>query len=181
LSLSLLVFSLVYAAVFAIVTNNLEDLPTDRITNLNRPLVSGKVKPKQYLWAGIFCQVWLYCWLFICLSGYFGVILLHFFGMIFSYSCRPFQPQKNSSPSLKLIIGFNSLSGRTLWMDALRWRIVIFFPLEWIFFILIPLSLAANFVDLKDTEGDKLMNVRTLPVVLGQEKARHLIAGFTFV
>lgn len=176
LSLILLVLSLVYAAVFAIVTNNIEDLPTDKLTNPNRPLVLGTVNPQHYLWVGIFCQIWAFVLAMSLSLGIFGGIFGISFGY-YLYSCSPFRIKK--IPILaKFILGFNSLAVALCgWM--LCGKNALDFPLKWTLFILIPLSLAANFADLKDTEGDKLMNVRTLPVILGQEKAIHLIAGFT--
>jgi 4-hydroxybenzoate polyprenyltransferase len=176
LSLIVLILSLVYAAVFAIVSNNIEDLPTDKLTNPSRPLVLGTVNPQHYLWVGIFCQIWAFLLASSLSMGVFGGIFGISFGY-YLYSCSPFRLKK--IPILaKFILGFNSLAVALCgWM--LCGKNAFDFPLKWTLFILIPLSLAANFVDLKDTEGDKLMNVRTLPVLLGQEKAIHLIAGFT--
>lgn len=177
-SVLILIFSLVYAAIFAIVTNNIEDVPTDTITNPNRPLVLGKIRTKDYLRVGIFCQTWAlvlaYALSIYILSGILAISLGYYL-----YSCSPFRLKR--IPILaKLIIGFNSF--------AIAWSGWVLvggspnqFPIKWMLFIMIPLSLAANFVDLKDTEGDKLMNVKTLPVLLGQEKATHLIAGFTLM
>lgn len=177
-SVLILIFSLVYAAIFAIVTNNIEDLPTDAITNPNRPLVLGKIHTKHYLWVGIFCQIWALVLAYSLSIFIFGGILAISLGY-YLYSCSPFRLKR--IPILaKMIIGFNSFavawSGWVLVGGAAKQ-----FPIKWMLFILIPLSLAANFVDLKDTEGDKWMNVKTLPVLLGQEKATHLIAVFTLM
>jgi 4-hydroxybenzoate polyprenyltransferase len=173
LTTGIFVFSLSYAAIFAIVTNNLEDLEADRITNQSRPLVRGTVNPKHYLWAGMVCEAWA-----------LGLAALHSWEMLigilaisvgyFIYSCRPLRLKR--VPILaKLLIGANS------WMVAVTgWTLVggnwTEFPWIWSVFILIPLSFAANFVDLKDTEGDRATGIATLPVLLGERLARHVIA-----
>ncbi|MBL0016304.1 MAG: UbiA family prenyltransferase [Bacteroidetes bacterium] len=51
-----------------------------------------------------------------------------------------------------------------------------YIPWIWSVFILVPLSLAANFIDLKDIAGDKATGVATLPVLLGERNARLVIA-----
>lgn len=174
----LFVLCLTYAAVFAIVTNNLEDLETDKISNPLRPLVQGRVQPRPYLYAGYFCQL-------VALLAASAHSLRLFIGIsaislgYFLYSCEPFRLKK--IPFLaKALIGFNSffisITGYVLYGGNYR-----DFPLGWAFFILIPLSLAANFVDLKDVEGDRKMGVKTLPVIWGYEKARYFIAGSTLV
>ncbi len=54
----LFIVALVYAAVFAIITNNIEDLEADKISNPERPLVRNRVTKAAYYRAGIFCQVY---------------------------------------------------------------------------------------------------------------------------
>lgn len=174
----LFILCLIYAAVFAIVTNNIEDLETDEISNPLRPLVQGRVELRPYLYAGIFCQI-------VALLAASAHSLRLFIGIFaislgyFLYSCQPFRLKK--IPFLaKALIGFNSfcisITGYVLYGGNYRE-----FPLEWAFFILIPLSLAANFVDLKDVEGDRKMGVKTLPVMWGYEKARYFIAASTLL
>ena len=40
------------------------------------------------------------------------------------------------------------------------------------------LTLACNFIDLKDREGDLAGGVKTLPVLLGMRRSQQLIGGF---
>lgn len=174
---------LAYAAVFAIVTNNLEDLEADRISNPDRPLVRGSVDKQAYLLAGIAAQVLalVFALLFPCLtSADPGMEPELFLGILaisvgyYVYSCRPFR-LKRVPIVAKLVIGFNS------WVVAVcgyalaggDWQQ---FPWIWSLFILLPLAFAANFIDLKDTEGDRATGVATLPVLLGEVRARHVIA-----
>lgn len=172
----LFIIALIYAAVFAIVTNNIADIETDKISNPKRPLVLGTVQLQPYRLAGI-------CSLIFSLLLSLAVQAVMFYGIFiisagyYIYSCRPFR-LKRIPVIAKLIIGVNSLvvavCGFMLAGGELN-----NFPLVWAVFIILPLSLAANFVDLKDTAGDGISGIRTLPVILGQKKAINLICFFT--
>lgn len=173
LSFLLLLASLCYAAIFAIVSNNHFDLEADKISNPDRPLVKGSIAPKTYWQIGIFCQIWalllaaLHSW--ILFAGILAISLGYAL-----YSCPPFR-LKRLPLVAKTIIGLNSwalaLTGFALvggdWQE---------FPTIWTIFILGPLALAANFIDLKDVEGDGATGIKTLPVLMGLEKARLLMA-----
>jgi 4-hydroxybenzoate polyprenyltransferase len=170
---SLLASCLSYAAIFAIITNNIEDLEADRITNPGRPLVLGLIDTKSYLLAGIVAEI-IALGLAFAANSQLGLGILAISLGYFVYSCRPTRLKRVPILS-KMIIGFNSfcvaLAG-FVWAGG-EWQ---HFPWIWAVFILAPLSLAANFIDLKDTEGDRLQGIATLPVLLGESLARHLIA-----
>lgn len=181
-SLAFLAFSLSLslAALFAIVTNNLADVAADKISNPNRPTVRGTVAPKPYLIAGISCQIWALSIPWILPPHQALPITLAVAGIslgYFIYSCPPLRLKR--VPILaKVIIGANSwvvaLGG-----FALAGGKITDFPLAWTIFILGPLALAANFIDLKDVEGDRATGIATLPVLMGVQNARHLIAAAT--
>ncbi|MBL0020156.1 MAG: UbiA prenyltransferase family protein [Bacteroidetes bacterium] len=176
-----MLITLSYAAVFAIVTNNLEDLDADRISNPDRPLVRGSVNKRSYLLAGVLSQALALGFALVFpLLWQSGLQLDLFWGILgisvgyYVYSCRPLRLKR--VPILaKLIIGMNgwmvTVCGYTL--AGGEWAT---FPWIWSIFILGPLSLAANFIDLKDIAGDKATGVATLPVLLGERNARLLIA-----
>jgi geranylgeranylglycerol-phosphate geranylgeranyltransferase len=172
----LFIVALAYAAVFAIVTNNIEDLEADRLTNPTRPLVLGTVNKRHYLMAGVFCLVYsLLLSLLVQKEMFYGILAIS--AGYYIYSCRPFRIKRIPIVS-KLFIGANSLvvavCGYVLAGGAVKE-----FPLAWAMFILLPLSLSANFVDLKDTEGDRKMGVKTLPVLFGEKNAKGFIAACT--
>ena len=170
--------TLVYAAVFAIVSNNIEDVEADKITNPNRPLVKNTVQQRPYFLAGILClaialitSILVNTDLFICiLSISVGYYL---------YSCKPFRLKRIPFLS-KFIIGINSLIV-TMGGFCLAGGQLFNFPVLWLIFILFPLSLAANFVDLKDIEGDRQTHIKTLPVFFGQKNALIIISVSTFI
>lgn len=169
-------FVLLYAAVFAIVTNNIEDIDADRISNPDRPLVKGVVKPNTYFAAGL---VSLTCALllayFLNYAALTGVVLISL--GYYVYSCKPFRLKRYVFIA-KSLIGFNSLVS-TVTGFCMVGGTFGDFPVPWLIFVLGPLTFAANFVDLKDTEGDKMTEVNTLPVLLGETTARALITVFT--
>lgn len=173
--LAWLAVSLAYAAVFAIVTNNLEDLEADRLSNPERPLVRGVVEPRSYLWAGVTC-LGVAVGLAGLISRAAGVGVATLSLIYFVYSCRPLRLKRVPILS-KLLLGLNALvAAVTGFALVASWPT---FPLGWAVYLVGPLALAANFVDLKDVAGDTVQGVRTLPVVLGLEPARRLIAGAT--
>ena len=172
----LFIIAITYAAVFAIVTNNLEDLEADKFTNPSRPLVLETVNKDSYLLAGILCLAYsLFLSFLVRKEMFFGIIAIS--AGYYIYSCRPFRIKKIPIVS-KLFIGLNSFMLAVCGF-LLTGGILKDFPLNWALFILLPLSLSANFVDIKDIEGDKKTGVNTLPVLFGERKAKAFIAVCT--
>lgn len=176
LQFALFAVALAYAAIFAIVTNNLEDLSADRISNPDRPLVRKAVTPTAYLGAGIACLLvsLILAWL-ADRQMFVGIVAVT--AGYYVYSCRPFR-WKRVPIFAKLLIGANGLAVAVCGFALAGgdWRA---FPPVWALYLLVPMSLAANFVDLKDTDGDRHAGVATLPVLLGERSARHVIAVAT--
>ncbi|MBL7701463.1 MAG: UbiA prenyltransferase family protein [Ferruginibacter sp.] len=172
----LYIIALIYAAVFAIVTNNIADIETDKISNTTRPLVKGTVNSTIYLSAGIFCLIYSLAVSYVINSLVFFCILL-ISAVYFVYSCKPFR-LKRIPVIAKLLIGFNSLAVAVCGFVLAGGRLNDF-PVIWAVFITVPLALAANFIDLKDTAGDSKTGIKTLPVIFGERKAIHFIAFFT--
>lgn len=172
----LTVISVVFAAVFSIVTNNLEDIEVDKISNTNRPTLHAQFNRASYAKAGNVA-------LFISLLAAYlagrpvlvcmGVII----GMYYVYSCKPFR-LKTIPVFSKMVIGINSffmaLMGYTLFGET-----ALTFPQGFMLFYLVAVSLAANFIDLKDVKGDAAAGIKTLPVLIGMRNAQYMIALFT--
>lgn len=177
LRFTLFFFLLVYAGIFAIVINNIEDLETDTLTNPQRPLVQSLIPLDDYRKIGVLCLI-----IAISISLFINQLeLFAIFGMsviYYLYSAQPFK-LKRYVILAKLLIGINSLIAAVYGFVVLGGE-GSKFPIEWAFFLTIPISLMANFVDLKDTEGDRIAEVKTLPVLLGNRNAIYLIAIFTF-
>lgn len=174
----LLVLCLSYAAIAAIISNNLEDLAADRISNPHRPLARGAVLAQPYLYAALWCQLIALVIAAIADMRIFWGVLGISLGY-FAYSCRPLRLKRVPVLS-KLLIGLNS------WMVAVCGYALaggdwLEFPIWWSIWIIGPMSLAANFVDLKDTAGDGATGVWTLPVLFGECRARLVIALATLM
>jgi len=170
--------NLAYAAVFAIATNDREDKEIDRISNPSRPLVSNRISESYHWSAGLFCLC--HSILLAALGGWpFLICVLGISVGYFLYSSKPFKLKR--IPILaKMVLGLNS------WLAAVSGFMIAGsnpadFPIQWTLFILVPMGLAANFIDLKDYDGDKAAGIRTLPVWLGPGNARHFIAFATVV
>ncbi len=168
-----LLIALAYAAVFAIISNNIEDLAIDRISNRGRPLASGAIDADRYQRIGRGALlIALALAAIVGRSATLGVAAVSL--VYFLYSCRPFR-LKRVPIFAKLMIGANSamlaVAGFVLcgglWLD---------FPRPWLLYLVIAVGLAANFIDLKDTEGDAAAGIPTLPVLLGDQGARRAIA-----
>ena len=167
---------LVYAAVFAIASNNIEDIEIDQLTNTNRPLVKNAVDPKLYDRTSKISL--LFSLVFSVLIGIeFFLAILGISLIYYIYSCKPFK-LKRFVFLAKFLIGINSLISAVCGFYVAGGDLKQF-PVFWLLFILIPVSLMANFVDLKDTVGDKAAGIKTLPVLLGDSNAKRLIALFT--
>ena len=169
-------FALTYAAVFAIATNNEEDLEIDKISNRNRPLVKKTISLSTYRRISRTSLI-----VSILVSAGIG---MHYFMTIlglsfvyYIYSCKPFK-LKRFVFLAKFLIGINTLISAYCGFLTADGK-VHEFPLFWIVFILIPISLMANFVDLKDIEGDQHAGIKTIPVLWGTKVAKNLLAAFT--
>jgi 4-hydroxybenzoate polyprenyltransferase len=170
--------ALTYAAVFAIVTNNIEDLEIDRISNQNRPLVRNVIEKTTYLKIAVVAQL-----IAMIVAGFSSTV--HFIGitglsmLYYLYSCKPFK-LKRFVFLAKAMIGANTLiavlSGFLTIHPELK-----DFPVFWWYFLLVPISLMANFVDLKDYEGDKAEGIKTLPVLIGKARFLFVLSVFAIV
>jgi 4-hydroxybenzoate polyprenyltransferase len=169
--------SIVFSALFTIIINNIQDIDADRISNIKRPLVIQTIPPKAYkriAWLSL--VVSLIAALLVNRTCFILISLI--IGSYYIYSCPPFRLKRIPFLS-KFIVGMNSF-----FMCLMGFSVfgapVLLFPQSYAFFILIPLSLAGNFLDIKDYDGDKATGVITLPVLLGKRTAKFLISIFTF-
>ena len=156
--------------------NNIQDVEGDRISNINRPLVSEKiplVSYKRIAWLALVIS--LLASLLVNRTCFILISLV--IGSYYVYSCPPLRIKKIPILS-KFIVGINSFL-MALMGYAVFGGPVLTFPSEYAFFILVPLSLASNFIDLKDYGGDKAMGILTLPVIFGLSISKIIISVFT--
>lgn len=183
-------FSLIFTAVciifawlYSVMTNNIEDVEIDKISNLKRPLVSSEIKLKDYKNISLaFFIISIFYALMIDFSSLF--IILVFIGNYYLYSMPPFRLKRIPILS-KLIISFNSLA--LVMMGFMRFssssgiHFLAGFP-NWITPVfLVGLTLCLNFIDIKDYHGDKAEGIKTLPVIFGLKKSKAIIGSFFFL
>ena len=127
---------------------------------------------RQY--RGIFLFFSLFCPLLIDMKLFFIFLIYH--GLTFVYSCPPFRLKRffgvasllSSLASLLFLLAGFLLMAEKQSLENFPWKMVIF--LFFSCFLLIPLK------DLKDVAGDRKMGVWTLPVLVGEQAARLILA-----
>ncbi len=170
-----------YAGVFSMITNDVIDVRIDSVSNRDRPLVDGSISRKDYLTIA-FVSLPL-----ALVHGFFSrtrsltqmsLVALFMAGYAL-YSLPPLRLKRIPLFS-KVLIGVNSLAVMMLGYAFNNGRLD-FFPRETVAFMLIPFSLAVNFIDLKDAAGDAAAGIKTLPVLLGDRYAKILISVFVMI
>lgn len=168
--------SIVFAAVFTIVMNNMFDVDIDKINSPHRPLIRQKIDIKMYEKAGwIALGISVY---FACLAGAKACfIMMTMIALYYVYSVPPIRLKR------VFLLSKLTISGSSLALVILGYLTVVNnllqFPKLWYPIFLIGVTLSANLIDLKDQPGDALFGIKTLPVVLGLQRAKFITgAGY---
>jgi 4-hydroxybenzoate polyprenyltransferase len=167
LGLTCLIVSWVGLWMQAVHQNDIEDIEIDKISNKNRPLVKNELSINEMADTR---NLWL-------VIGIIGAFLAGFYPFIMSiiyiatsyiYSCPPLRLRRYPIiPSFligiaclaTILAGFFFIS-----VDKGTQN----FPVNLALGIVLIVSLAINFKDLKDVEGDKANNILTLPIIFGR-------------
>lgn len=173
------VISIFFACLYSLVINNIYDVDIDKITNKDRPLVTGQIALKDYKSLGV---------IFLSIAIFYAMIanshvFLTISSMIcayFLYSATPIRFKRVPVLS-KLVIGFNSFALFAIGYDTVQHGMSEFPFLEAGVIFIFLTTLAANFIDLKDIAGDKKEGIRTLPILVGERTAKWLLAVAFFV
>lgn len=174
----LLPISLIFSIIFAIITNNIEDYDIDVISNTSRPLITKSITLELYNnLSYLFLALALICSSCINFWSFFTILL--FSGNYYIYSMPPLKLKRIPIFS-KLLISLNSLA---LIMLGFSFKCKDFnnFPKIIYVFLLIGFTLAINFIDIKDYEGDKKAGIKTLPVLIGLKNSKFLIGIFFLI
>lgn len=169
--LILTVIAFVLSWLGAIMLNDVEDYEIDVVTNKDRPLVRNIFTKSQLK----IISLWLFASACIfALAVNFST--LFFTGLIIGNSClyslSPLRLRRIPVFS-KSLIALNSLALVILgWLFA--GRDILRFPQAITWYFMVFVTLAANLIDLKDYKGDLQAGIRSLPVILGMEKAKFL-------
>ncbi|MFW5884896.1 MAG: UbiA family prenyltransferase [Patescibacteria group bacterium] len=173
LNLILMVFC---AWFFSVFINDIFDAEIDKISNPDRPLVSGIVKKREYMDYGL---VFLFLSLIIALlfSPVIFLLIVFYHLLTWIYSAYPFRLKKffgvanliSATASLLFLgIGFLVFSGGDLF-SGISWEVIGFLGLAYFFVLSIK--------DLRDVEGDRREKIYTLPVLIGLRNAKLALAS----
>jgi 4-hydroxybenzoate polyprenyltransferase len=166
------------AWLFAVFLNDIFDYDIDKISNTERPLVSGtlSIRDCKFIAAA-----------FLVLTGFFGVlsgyhvfVFLILFTLLygFIYSAPPFRLRKFFLIP-NIIIGLCSLAAIMAGFAIVFGdQTLIVFPRTLALAFLGVFVLASNLKDLKDYEGDKAAGIKTIPSVFGLKYGRRIIGVF---
>ncbi|UCG35309.1 MAG: UbiA family prenyltransferase [Candidatus Omnitrophota bacterium] len=179
----LLSFVLVLVAIFlagltAIIINNLADYKIDLISNPDRPLVAEVIPREFYKQLAVYVFfLAMLCAAAVNFSTLFFILLC--IGNYFIYSVFPFRLKRVPVFS-KLFVSFTSLLLVMLGY-IFAGQELLTFPSIIIWYFLTLFTLCANFIDLKDYEGDKGAGILTLPVIMGPIIAKLVIGSFFLI
>jgi 4-hydroxybenzoate polyprenyltransferase len=174
----LLSIAIFFSLISAMIINNLADTSIDKISNPGRALVRGLIDSKLYL--NIAYSSMLLAVLYALPVGAQGVLITScIMATYYLYSAPPLRLKRVLFIS-KLAISINSLSLLLLGFWLVR-ESVDAFPFVIYPIMLFGYTLAANFIDLKDVDGDRAAGIKTLPVVLGLRNAQWFCGAAFFI
>jgi 4-hydroxybenzoate polyprenyltransferase len=157
----------------AVVGNDLVDLNIDRVSNPDRPLVTGAWNRRNY---GRFGLVMLA----LAVTGAWSVgqtfafCILTWLTVAFLYSNPPFRLRRFLGISSALV-GLASLITIIAGFICLGNRHIFDFPPNLAWFIFLGLTCGANLKDVKDFEGDRRDRVHTIVTTLGLRKGQFAV------
>ncbi|MFA5840917.1 MAG: UbiA family prenyltransferase [Candidatus Paceibacterota bacterium] len=172
----LTIVAFICAGMFSICQNDIQDEKIDSVSNTTRPLITKDLSKNDM---EIASKIFLgFAFLSAYAVGYYTLFFVSFFIFIYYiYSNPPLR--------LKRFVILNSF------LISLACLVVIMagfflitpnktitnFPFSLVLIVIILFSTISNFKDIKDIEGDRADGIKTLPVILGLEKSKKLIAG----
>ena len=173
----LFVYSLFLMCIFSIVTNNLEDVNIDKLSNPNRSTLQKNFSKLKYQKIGYLA--FMLGFLISILSNiHLTLFLLLWTGAYYIYSCKPFRLKRIPFIS-KLVLSLSSLflfmGGYFLSNESQ------FIPTEIIILYVIFFTLAYNIIDIKDYESDKKNGVITIVGLFSSLFLAKLCVAMTMV
>jgi len=164
-----------YAFQFSVVINDIFDVDCDSISSPDRPLVAGVFSKEEYLRVGMVYLAFALLFAFIVSNAAFRITLV-FITLYFIYSAPPLKLKRFFILS-SLVIAIQAILAFLLGVyiflahpiSQLGALTDILGMIFWVFLLSSPVK------DLKDIEGDRASGVYTLPVILGETKARRII------
>lgn len=176
LNLILMVFSTWF---FSVLINDSVDLKIDKISNKNRPLVKKVFSLKKYLDLAVITFL-ISTFSAALISPVIFLVIISYHLLTYIYSCYPFRLKRFIGTS-NLLIAISSLNFLIIgFLVFSEKQTLVDFPWRIYWFLFLAYALITPLKDLKDVEGDKKEQSYTLPVLLGRENTRLVIASFLF-
>ncbi len=170
----LILCSIVFAILYSIITNNVTDLAIDSVSNTNRPLVTDAIDRDTYKALETpFLVIAMLLAAAVNVTTLFLVLL--FIGNYYIYSMPPLRLKRVPILS-KAFIALNSVIFVMLGYYFITGDVT-GFPKSFLLHFIVMFTLGANFIDLKDYDGDKAAGIPTLPVLLGLPLAKIIIGA----
>jgi 4-hydroxybenzoate polyprenyltransferase len=176
--LGLIVFFVLIALSFwlAVGINDIYDIKTDAVSNPDRPLVKGDMTTGQQHMINAFLAIFIITGL--ALINYLIFILFLMFQFVYYIYSVPPQRFKRVPFLSSFLVGTNGL---LMLMSGFYFiapiQKISFFPKGLLAMALIWFTLIVNVKDIKDYAGDKLENIKTIPVLFGLKWGKRII-GF---
>lgn len=176
----LLLAASISAWLSSVIVNDLNDIKIDRLTNATRPLIVGAIEEKTYAAYGF-----LFFLASILLAGLasFHAFFLFFLyqAVAWIYSVPPFRLKRFPvvATLLASFAGFLVLASGYLAISEAGSLAAL--PTSLIFYLIISYAFILPLKDFKDIAGDRSDNVFTIPVLLGEKKAKLLIGSGLFL
>ncbi len=164
----------------SVIINDIYDLSIDKISNSHRPLPQNIFSRQEYISLGIVFFLLSLIGAFT-LNLTFVALILTFQFLAWFYSAPPLRLKKipfiatlvSAWASITILfLGFILLSSNQT-LQNLSWRI----PL----LLILTYTLSLPIKDFKDIQGDKKYAIWTIPDILGERKARLIIAINLFI
>lgn len=172
--LAAVLVAIFFAFQFSVIINDIYDLDCDKISNPDRPLVTGALSRSEYLQVAM---------VYLALALFFAfnvgdetfMLVLMFIAVYFIYSAPPFR-LKRFFPVSSIIIAVQAIIAFLLgYLFLEKTPVTIALPPEILGCLFFVFLLGSSVKDLKDIPGDRASGVYTLPVILGDTKARKIV------
>ena len=179
---SLMIFFILIALSFAlaVIVNDVEDINIDTVSNHSRPLITGVLSmPTTKLVGIVILLLILYGALLLPYNLFIFFLLFQI--SFFLYSVPPLKLKRHflsSSISQAFNALLMTLSGFFLLAPDQK---LLAFPSKYLWLILIGIFIFSNIKDFKDYAGDKLADIKTLPVVFGLEKSKLILSAASLI
>lgn len=180
LALLLMLISIACSWAKAVGENDIIDKNIDCISNPTRPLIKNEITIEETKNLNLILFI-------LAITGaliisYHAFIFILFFQIIYSLYSSPPLKLKRIMILNPFLIALASLTMMMLgFFTIIPTAQLIQFPGKIITLTLIAFTLGVNFKDIKDIEGDKKFNIKTIPVVFGEKWGKFIIGSMFFV